>query len=102
MKKKRHTVEQIIKILRQVDESFAIGLFCRDHNIAKMTFHRWRRKHGRMEMQDAKRLKELKKDNTELFKQFVDNQDFKWWLGDRVFELAYERSGESPLPTLGS
>ena len=66
--RKIHTVEQIIKILRQVDEGCAIDSACREHNISKATFHRWRRKYGRMEMKDAKRLKELEKENTELKK----------------------------------
>ena len=35
------------------------------------------------------------KDDTELFKQFVDNTDFKRWLGDTVFRLAYE-GGHTP------
>ena len=66
MKKNRHTVEQIIKILRQLDEGCEIEAVCREHNIGKATFHRWRRKYGKMEMKDAKRLKELEKENTEL------------------------------------
>ena len=72
MKKKRHTVEQIIKILRQVDEGMEIEEVCRQHNIAKATYHRWRRKYGKMEMKDAKRLKELEKENTELKKIVAD------------------------------
>lgn len=72
MKKKRHTVEQIIKILRQVDEGTEIEEVCRQHNIAKATYHRWRRKYGKMEMKDAKRLKELEKENTELKKIVAD------------------------------
>tara|TARA_B100001971_G_C17791841_1_gene334921 strand:- start:63 stop:329 length:267 start_codon:yes stop_codon:yes gene_type:complete len=72
MKKKRHTVEQIIKILRQVDEGFEIEAACREHNIGNATFHRWRRKYGKMEMKDAKRLKELEKENTELKKIVAD------------------------------
>ena len=68
MKKKRNTVEQIIKILRQVDEGADIEEVCRQHNIGKATYHRWRRKYGKMEMKDAKRLKELEKENTELKK----------------------------------
>ena len=72
MKKKRHTVEQIIKILRQVDEGAEIEEVCRQHNIAKATYHRWRRKYGKMEMKDAKRLKELEKENTELKKIVAD------------------------------
>ena len=72
MKKKRHTVEQIIKILRQLDEGWEIEAVCREHNIGKATFHRWRRKYGKMEMKDAKRLKELEKENTELKKIVAD------------------------------
>ena len=37
----------------------------------------------------------IMKDDTELFKQFVDNTDFKRWLGDTVFRLAYE-GGHTP------
>ena len=70
--RKRHTVEQIIKILRQVDEGCAIESACREHNISQATFHRWRRKYGRMEMKDAKRLKELEEENTELKKIVAD------------------------------
>ena len=72
MKKKRHTVDQIIKILRQVDEGFEIEAACREHNIGNATFHRWRRKYGKTEMKDAKRLKELEKENTELKKIVAD------------------------------
>ena len=31
------------------------------------------------------------KDDTELFKQFVDNEGFKRWMSDTVFGLAYDR-----------
>jgi putative transposase len=72
MKKKRNTIEQIIKILRQVDEGADIEEVCRQHNIGKATYHRWRRKYGKMEMKDAKRLKELEKENTELKKIVAD------------------------------
>ena len=35
----------------------------------------------------------IMKDDTELFRQFVDNEDFKRWLGGVVFEVAYEGVG---------
>ena len=72
MKKKRQSIEQIIKILRQVDEGVGIEQICRDHNIGKATYHRWSRKYGKMEMKDAKRLKELEKENIELKKIVAD------------------------------
>ena len=37
----------------------------------------------------ARVMTSIMKDDTELFKQFVDNTDFKRWLGDTVFTLAY-------------
>jgi len=36
---------------------------------------------------------ELLADDTELFKQFSDNPDFKKWLADSVFTLTYEQAG---------
>ena len=72
MKKKRHTVDQIIKILRQVDEGFEIEAACREHNIGNATFHRWRRKYGDMDVADAKRLKTLEKENAELKKMLAE------------------------------
>ena len=35
----------------------------------------------------------IMKDDTELFRQFMDNPDFKRWLGGVVFEVAYEAVG---------
>ena len=40
----------------------------------------------------ARVMTSIMKDDTELFKQFVDNTDFKRWLGDTVFALAYRRT----------
>ena len=35
----------------------------------------------------------MMKDDTQLFKFFADNPDFKRWLADTVFGLAYEATG---------
>ena len=45
MKRKQHSTEEIIRILRQVDEEQTVDAVCRDHNISKASFHRWRRKY---------------------------------------------------------
>lgn len=39
----------------------------------------------------------IMKDDTELFRQFMDNPDFKRWLGGVVFQVAYEGVGEGRL-----
>ena len=61
MKQKQHSTEEIIRILRQAEEDQTVEDLCREHNISKATFHRWKRKYGDMDLADAKRLKELKK-----------------------------------------
>ena len=72
MKKKRHTTEEIIKILRKADGEQTVEEVCRAANISEQTFYRWRRKYGRMEMADAKRFKELENENSELKKMLAD------------------------------
>ena len=46
----------------------------------------------------ARVMTSIMKDDTELFRQFVDNTDFKRWLGDTVFRLAYAQAGSAPEP----
>ena len=72
MKKKRHTTEDIIRILRKADGQQTVEEVCREFNISEQTFYRWRRKYGRMEIADAKRLKELSDENGELKKMLAD------------------------------
>ena len=57
MKQRQHSTEEIIHILRQAEEDQTIEDLCREHNISKTTFHRWKRKYGDMDLADAKRLK---------------------------------------------
>ena len=45
---------------------------CREFNLSEQTFYRWRRKDGRMEIAEAKRLKELSGENGELTKMLAD------------------------------
>ena len=73
MKQKKHSTEEIIRILRQADGDGTIELICREHNISKATFHRWRRKYGDMDLADAKRLKELERENAELKKMLAES-----------------------------
>ena len=72
MRQKRHKVEEIIRILRQADGGAKVGEICRSHNISEQTFHRWKRKYGGMELSDAKKFKELEKENAELKKMVAE------------------------------
>ena len=72
MKQKHYSTEEIIRILRQADTDQTIESVCREHNLSKATFHRWKRKYGAMDIADTKRLKELKKENAELKKMLAE------------------------------
>lgn len=72
MKQKRHKTEEIIRILRQADGEQTVETVCREHNISEQTFYRWRRKYGRMELSDARKLKEVSDENSELKKMLAD------------------------------
>ena len=41
---------------------------CRDHNISEVSYHRWKRQFGMMEIDEARKLKESERENTELKK----------------------------------
>ena len=73
MKQKQHSTEEIIRTLREAEEDQTVEDVCREHNISKATFHRWKRKYGDMDLADAKRLKELEKENGELKKLLAES-----------------------------
>jgi len=66
MKGKRYTTEEKIRILREADSAKGILEVCRDHNISEVSFHRWKRQFGQMEVREARRLKDLERENGEL------------------------------------
>lgn len=68
MKRKRFSEEQIIRILKEGEASENIREVCRQHNVTEQTYYRWRNKYGGMEVSDAKKLKGLEKENSELKK----------------------------------
>ena len=73
MKQKSHSTEEVIRILRQADGGQAAQAVCREHNIFEQTFYRWKKKYGGMELADARRLKELEKENAELKKMLAES-----------------------------
>ena len=73
MKQKQHSTAEIIRILRQGESGRTVEDLCREHNISKATFHRWKRKYGDMDLADAKRLKELEKENGALKKMLAES-----------------------------
>jgi putative transposase len=72
MKQKKHSTDEIIRILRQADAGQPVSEVCRGHNISEATFYRWKKKYGDMSPADAKRLKELEKENSDLKKMLAE------------------------------
>lgn len=67
MKQSKFSEERIIAILREAEKGAqTIGAVCRAHSISENTFYKWRQKYGGMEVADAKRLRELEKENARL------------------------------------
>src|SRR5579885_1900381 len=89
MKGKRHTTEEKIRILREADSGKNIIEVCKDRNISEVTFHRWKREFGMMDLNEAKRLKELERENSELKKMLADSL-----LKNRVLEAINAKNGE--------
>ena len=76
MSRKRHTAEQIIGKLREAEVELAKGQttaeVVRKLEIAEQTYYRWRKEYGGLRVQQAKRLKELEKENSRLKKLVAD------------------------------
>ena len=70
MKRRRHTPEQIIRKLREAErligEGKTIPEAAKELGISEQTYHWWRNQYGGMKADDAKRLKELERENREL------------------------------------
>jgi putative transposase len=77
MKRRRHTPEQVIRKLREADRMLAegktTGEVCRQLEVSEATYHRWQRQFGGMKADDAKRLRELERENQRL-KRIVADQ----------------------------
>ena len=77
MKRKHHTPEQIVRKLAEgeklLNEGRDVAEVCRQLEITESTWHRWKNQYGGMKADDAKRLKELEKENQRL-KRIVADQ----------------------------
>ncbi len=76
MARKRHTAEQIIAKLREAELALAKGQslvdVVRKLEISEQTYYRWRKEYGGLRVEQAKRLKELEKENARLKRLVAD------------------------------
>jgi putative transposase len=78
VKRGRHTPEQIIRKLREAErmlgEGKTIPEAAKELQISEQTYHRWRNRYGGMKADDAKRLKELERENATLKRIVADKE----------------------------
>ena len=76
MARKRHSAEQIMNKLRRVDVELSKGASvaqaCRSIEVTEQTYYRWRRAYGGMKVDQAKKLKQLEKENARLKRLLAD------------------------------
>ena len=73
---KRYTPEQIIGMLREAEvrlsQGETVGVICRGLGVSEQSYYRWRREYGGLRVDQAKRLKELEKENARLRRAVSD------------------------------
>ena len=76
MSRKRYSTEQIIQKLRQAGVELAkgrsVGEVAKQLGITDQTYYRWRKEYGGLKTDQAKRLKELERENARLKKVVAD------------------------------
>jgi putative transposase len=66
MARKKHSPEQIVAILRQIEVEVAnhkpTGQACREAGITEQAYYRWRKEYGGLKLEQARRMKQLEKE----------------------------------------
>ena len=88
MPRKRFISEQIIGKLREAEVALAkgtqIAVVCKQLGVAEQTYYRWRKEYGGLKVEQAKKLRELEKENARLKKLVADLSLDKAMLTDVV------------------
>jgi putative transposase len=76
MPRKRFSAEQIVVPLRQIEVLMSQGkaapVACREAGISQQSYYRWRKEYGGLEVDQAKRMKELERENVRLKRLVAD------------------------------
>lgn len=75
MKKARFSEEQMVKILREADQS-PVAEVAKRHGVSDQTIYAWRKRFGQLESVDVKRLRQLEQENNRL-KRLVADRDLE-------------------------
>ena len=67
---KKYQPDQVVNFLRQIEVAIANGkstpLACKDAGITEQSYYRWRKEYGGLQVDQARRLKELEQENSKL------------------------------------
>ncbi len=95
MAKKSHSPELIINKLREAEillnQGSTVSDASRKIGVTEQTYYRWRKEYGGMRIEQAKRLKELEKENSRLKKLVADIS-----LDNAILKEAARRKAEQP------
>lgn len=72
MKKTKHTEEQIIGVVKQMESGRAVKDLAREMGVTDQTLYNWRSKYGGMDVNEARRLKSLEDENRRLKEMVAD------------------------------
>ncbi len=76
MPKKKFNAEQIVVLLRQIEVMMSQGkaapVACREAGISQQSYYRWRKEYGGLELDQAKRMKDLERENIRLKRLVAD------------------------------
>ena len=75
MKKSKYSEEQMVKILREADRS-PVPEVAKRHGVSDQTIYAWRKRFGKLEPADVKRLRQLEAENAKL-KKLVAERDLE-------------------------